>query len=79
MPKHRSDGLQPSAGAGRVKAVSRASGSANALALTRPDPADTLMPTRSPLTNKTVAHPCPRFWVMLGRLAFFLSRPPASP
>jgi len=57
MPKHRSDGLQPSAGAGRVKAVSRASGSANALALTRPDPADTLMPIRSPLTNKTVAHP----------------------
>ncbi len=57
MPRRRSDGGSKSAGVGRVKAASRGSGSAYALALTRPEPADTLTPIRSPLTSKTVASP----------------------
>ncbi len=57
MPRRRSDGGSRSAGCGRVKAVSRDSGSAKALALTRPEHADTLKPITSPLTLKTVASP----------------------
>ncbi len=59
MPRRRSDGHPRSAGDGRVKAVSRASGSAKALALTRAKPADTLKAIKSPLTRKTVASPLP--------------------
>ncbi len=44
-----------SAPVGRVKAASRESGSAQALALTRPAGADNTSISRSPLTNKTVA------------------------
>ena len=40
MPKHRSDGERKSVSCGGVKAASRASGSANALALTRPKDTD---------------------------------------
>ena len=51
----RSDGCPRSASAGRVKAASRASGSAKALALTRPADADNNPIIRSTLTLKTVA------------------------
>jgi hypothetical protein len=60
MPRRRSDGGSRSVRTGRVKAASRASGSANALALTRPDRTDTLKPKKSRLTGKTVASPSGR-------------------
>ena len=59
MPDLRSNAKSTSAPDGRVKAVSRASGSALALASTRPAGADTLEIKRSPLTLITVAHPTP--------------------
>jgi hypothetical protein len=55
MPTHRSDGRPPSARSGRVKAASRPSGSAPALALTRTMRADNPETIRSTLTAKTVA------------------------
>jgi hypothetical protein len=55
MPNPRSDGKPRSAPVGRVKAASRASGSAQALALTRPASVDNNSISRSPLTHKTVA------------------------
>ena len=55
MPNLRSDGKPRSAPVGRVKAATRASGSAPALALTRPAGADHTSISRSPLTYKTVA------------------------
>ena len=55
MPNLRSDGKPRSAPVGRVKAASRGSGSAPALALTRPAGADHTSISRSPLTHKTVA------------------------
>jgi hypothetical protein len=55
MPNLRSDGKPRSAPVGRVKAATRASGSAPALALTRPAGADHTSISRSPLTHKTVA------------------------
>jgi hypothetical protein len=55
MPNLRSDGKPRSAPVGRVKAASRESGSAQALALTRPAGADNNPISRSPLTHKTVA------------------------
>ena len=55
MPNLRSDGKPRSAPVGRVKAASRDSGSAQALALTRLTGVDHTSISRSPLTNKTVA------------------------
>lgn len=55
MPNLRSDGKPRSAPVGRVKAATRASGSAPALALTRPAGADHTSISKSPLTHKTVA------------------------
>jgi len=55
MPNPRSDGKPRSAPVGRVKAARRASGSAQALALTRPAGVDNTSISRSPLTNMTVA------------------------
>ena len=57
MPKHRSDGERKSVSCGGVKAASRASGSAKALALTRPKDTDIIKPSRSKsrLTSNTVA------------------------
>jgi len=57
MRKLKSDGGLTSARGGRVKAVSRTSGSADALALTRTARADEPQNTKLPLTAKTVAHP----------------------
>src|SRR5512134_583688 len=59
MPRRRADGKRASARGGRVKAASRANGSAPALALTRPSCADHPAGIRSSLTRKTVAHPDP--------------------
>jgi hypothetical protein len=59
MPRRRADGKRASARGGRVKAASRANGSASALALTRPSRADHPADIRSFLTRKTVAHPIP--------------------
>jgi len=55
MPERRSDGQPKSWPAGRVKAESRASGSAKALALTRPEGKDIIKSKRSTLTPNTVA------------------------
>ena len=57
MPKHRSDGERKSVSFEGVKAASRASGSAKALALTRPKDTDIVNPSRSKsrLTSNTVA------------------------
>jgi hypothetical protein len=56
MPKHRSDGERKSVPCGGVKAASRASGSAKALALTRLKDTDIVMPSRAKprLTPNTV-------------------------
>jgi hypothetical protein len=53
--RRRLHGGTGSAPGGRVKAVSRVSGGAKALALTRTSDADTLKPRNSTLTAKTVA------------------------
>jgi hypothetical protein len=58
MPNPRSDGKPRSAPVGRVKAARRASGSAQALALTRPAGVDNTSISRSPLTNMIVAEEC---------------------
>jgi len=55
MRQRRSDGKPQSGHDGRVKAASRASGSAEALALTRPARPDNNPIIRSPLILKTVA------------------------
>ncbi len=55
MPNLRSDGKPRSAPVGRVKAASRKSGSAQALALTRLTGIVHTSISRSPLTDKTVA------------------------
>jgi hypothetical protein len=60
MPNPRSDGKPRSAPVGRVKAASRESGSAKALALTRPAGIDNTSISRSPLTDKTVAEEAPK-------------------
>ena len=65
MPKHKPDGDPRSAPGARVKAESRASGSATALASTRKPGADTLKHRKNRLTANTVAepdaqHPCRR-------------------
>ncbi len=63
MPERRSDGPPRSAPVGpvgRVKADSRDSGSAQALALTRPTGVDHTPIKRSRLTDNTVAHPALR-------------------
>ena len=68
MPKLRSDGKPRSAPVGRVKAVSRASGSAKALAVTRPAGADNTFIKRSPLTDKTVAERVEGAVLNIGRM-----------
>ena len=60
MPKHKPDGDPRSAPGARVKAESRASGSATALALTRKPGADTLKHRKNRLTANTVAEPLPQ-------------------
>jgi len=55
MPNRRSDGQPKPASAGRVKAESRASGSAPALALMRPTDGGIIPAARSPLKSNKVA------------------------
>ncbi len=60
MPQLKSDARPRSAPGTRVKAESRASGSASALALTRETGADTLKGRKKRSTSNTVAEPARR-------------------
>ncbi len=60
MPPLKSDARPRSAPGARVKAESRASGSASALALTRETGADTLKGRKKRSTSNTVAEPARR-------------------